>query len=258
MLRSSVGTWAIGSRSGIDDDGLLADGGGDGSNGVGTSARADVGSLDNGAGGDATAGVNSSDGAGDSSGRHDDSGDTTDGVSTRRNLGRRGIADSRGVLDSDGRCRDGVDAGSRARSDHGSRHHNNLGGGRRWRRSLGRRRRRRRSLGRSLGRGRDREDLSLGLGGGGCDDYSHRVSDIGLYLAFFLRRRRSIGMPHTRRLASHGLPDGGTAGSAHGGGIIQTLPEKVLVGMTVVGGRDAAGQRRQGGGNKLSLHCEYK
>lgn len=202
--------------------------------------------------------MNSSDGAGDSSGRHDDSGDTTDGVSTRRNLGRRGIADSGSLLDSNGRCREGVGSGGRARSNHGSRHHNNFGGGRRWRRSLGRRRGRRRCLDRrSLGRGRDREDLSLGLGGG-CDDYSHRVSDIGLYLAYFSRRRRSIGMPHTRRLASHGLPDGSTAGSAHGGGIIQTLLEKVLVGMTVVGGRDAAGQRRQGGGNKLSLHREYK
>lgn len=59
----------------------------------------------------------------------------------------------------------------------------------------------------------------------------------------------------TSRLASDCLPDGSAARSAHLAGLIQTLLEKVLVGMAVVGSRDAAGQRRQGDGNK-SLHRE--
>jgi hypothetical protein len=62
----------------------------------------------------------------------------------------------------------------------------------------------------------------------------------------------------TSRLAGDGLPDGGAAGRANGVRLAQTLFEEVLVSMTVVGSRNAAGQRRQGDGSKSSLHRELK
>lgn len=167
LLGSSVRAGLIGGRSRIDDDGLLADRGGDGSNGVSTSAGADVGGLDNGAGGDGAAGVNGSDRASDGGSSHDNSRHATNGVSARGNLGRSGIANSGGLRDCDGCRREGVGARSWAGVDNGSRHHNDLGSGRR---SLGSRGRRRRSRSRGLG-----ASNRLGLGFGGVNnDYSSR------------------------------------------------------------------------------------
>lgn len=177
LLGSSVSTGLVASRSGIDDDGLLAHGGGDGSNGVSTSAGADIGGLDNGAGGDAAAGVNSSDRASDGGGRHDNSGNTTNGVSTRGNLGRGGTTDGGGRRDGDSSRRERVGARSRASVDYGSRHNNDLSGRRG--------RRRRRSLSGRLGHSRDGLGLGLGLGGVN-DDYSQRVSGVERLLSSVL------------------------------------------------------------------------
>lgn len=122
-VRSSVGTGEVAGRSRVDNDGLLGNSGGVGTNSVGTSAGADVGGHDDGAGRLVVVSGDGSDRASHNGGSLDDGGVATDGVGARRNLGGGSAADSGGLVNSDGLGGDGV--GARRRASDGVRSRQN-------------------------------------------------------------------------------------------------------------------------------------
>lgn len=87
LLRGGVGTRSIAGGDGVDDDRRLRDRGGDGSNGVSSRSRADVGGLDNDAGDNSATGRDGRNGAGNGGGRLNDGGNTTNGVRSWGHLG---------------------------------------------------------------------------------------------------------------------------------------------------------------------------
>lgn len=119
LLRGGVGTRSIAGGDGVDDDRRRRDRGGDGSNGVSSRSRADVGGLDNNAGDNGATGRDGGNGAGNGGGRLNDGGNTTDSVCSWGHRSRGSTADGGGLGQGDGGGRDGV--GSRSREGDGSR-----------------------------------------------------------------------------------------------------------------------------------------
>lgn len=130
LLRGGVGTRSIAGGDGVDDDRRLRDRGGDGSNGVSSRSRADVGGLDDDAGDNGATGRDGGNGAGNGGGRLDDGGNTTHSVSSWGHRSRGSTADGGGLGQGDGGGRDGVGSGSREGdgSRRRDRNNNHLGG----------------------------------------------------------------------------------------------------------------------------------
>lgn len=125
LLVLSVGTRSIAGRDGVNQNGVLGDGGRDRLDGVGARSRADILSgLNNAGDNTALLGGDLGNGAGNRGGRLDDSGNTANGVSTSGDLGGLGTADSGGLANGDGGGGEGVRAGSRAVVHTRSRHGN--------------------------------------------------------------------------------------------------------------------------------------
>jgi hypothetical protein len=229
LLGSSVGTRDVAGRDGVDDNGLLLTGLGDGSNGVGASGGAHVGgSLDN-TGNDAIVlgllGV----GAGDGGGSLDDGGDTAHGVSSSRNLG--GLANTNGgrLGHSHGGGREGVSARSRAVVLlRGWDRNNNLGGG---------------------GSNRLGGLVARNLISSGRLRLSSLMSSDSLHGR--LGRRRGVG--DKSRLAIVSGPDGGAAGNADLSTTTEHLMSTSVVRVSSLG---TSGHCRNGSGSNSSLHCE--
>lgn len=182
LLRGTVGAGNVGSRDGVNDNGLLSDGLGDRSNCVCTGAGADVDGALNHVGNDTVAGGLLGVGASDCGGSLDNCGNTTDGVCSRDDLDGLLSADGGGFANGDGGSGEGVGSGSRADVNLRSRDDDNDLGGyrRRGNDHLGRsgRRRRRRSGSRSLLGSLRSDDNSAGLGGGARHNYIRSVFSI--------------------------------------------------------------------------------